>query len=86
MYSRVYCQLPLIANTIQYRALVFEEEDFQPMVYGYRLIPDVSELRTMGMLKEVEEELHRRTRSKPSDSCLSDEVWFTVNIKDYGEM
>ncbi|PNF30562.1 N-alpha-acetyltransferase 35, NatC auxiliary subunit [Cryptotermes secundus] len=55
------------------RALVFEEEDFQPMVYGYRLIPDVSEPRTMGMLKEVEEELHRRTRSKPSDSCLSDE-------------
>jgi hypothetical protein len=86
MYSMVYCQLHLIANTIPYRALVFEEEDFQPMVYGYRLVPDVSEPRTMGMLKEVEEELHRRIRSKPSDSCLSDEVRFTVNIKDYGRM
>lgn len=53
---------------------MFEEEDFQPMVYGYRLVPDVSEARTMGMLKEVEEELHRRTRSKPSDLCSSDEV------------
>ncbi|XP_069688455.1 N-alpha-acetyltransferase 35, NatC auxiliary subunit isoform X1 [Periplaneta americana] len=55
------------------RALVFEEEDFQPMVYGYRLVPDVSEPRTMGMLKEVEEELHRRTRSKPSDPSSSEE-------------
>jgi hypothetical protein len=44
------------------------------MVYGYRLVPDVSEPRTIGMLKEVEEELYRRTRSKPSDSCSSDEV------------
>lgn len=62
------------SNAICCRALVFEEEDFQPMVYGYRLIPDVSEPRTVGMLKEVEEELHRRTRSKLSDSCSSDEV------------
>jgi hypothetical protein len=60
--------------------LVFEEEDFQPMVYGYRLVPDVSEPRTIGMLKEVEEELHRRTRSKPSDSCSTDEVRFVINI------
>lgn len=64
--------------------MVFEEEDFQPMVYGYRLVPDVSEPRTIGMLKEVEEELHRRTRSRPSDSCSSDEVSFIINIKHNG--
>jgi hypothetical protein len=64
--------------------LVFEEEDFQPMVYGYRLVPDVSEPRTMGMLKEVEEELHRRTRSKPSDSCSADGVRFIVYSSDNG--
>ncbi|XP_063228469.1 N-alpha-acetyltransferase 35, NatC auxiliary subunit [Bacillus rossius redtenbacheri] len=45
------------------RALVYEEEDFQPLVYGYRLSPDVSEPRALGMLKEVEDELHRKIRS-----------------------
>ncbi|XP_067001867.2 N-alpha-acetyltransferase 35, NatC auxiliary subunit [Anabrus simplex] len=55
------------------RALVFEEEDFQPMVYGYRLVPDVSEPRALGMLKEVEEDLHRRTRNKPLEPCAVNE-------------
>lgn len=47
------------------RAAVFEEEDYQPMQYGYRLIPDVSEQRTVGMLREVEEDLLRRLRQRP---------------------
>ena len=68
--------LLFMSDTILFRALVFEEEDFQPMVYGYRLVPDVSEPRTMGMLKEVEEELHRRMRSKPSDPGSTEEVEF----------
>lgn len=47
------------------RGLVFEEEDFQPTVYGYRLLPDVSDQRAIGMLREVEDELGRRLRGKP---------------------
>lgn len=55
------------------RAQVFEEEDFQPMVYGYRLNPDVSEQRAIGMLKEVEEELQRRIRNRTNDSSAQSE-------------
>ncbi|CAG2056103.1 unnamed protein product [Timema podura] len=53
------------------QALVYEEEDFQSMVYGYRLVPDVSEPRALGMLKEVEDELHRRVRNSNKPSSAS---------------
>ncbi|KAG8228326.1 hypothetical protein J437_LFUL009371 [Ladona fulva] len=53
------------------RAMVFEEEDFQPMAYGYHLVPDVSESRAIGMLKEVEEDLQRRARASRVASCCS---------------
>lgn len=46
--------------------MVYEEEDFQPMQYGYHLNPDISEQRMIGMLREIEEDLHRKTRSKPN--------------------
>ncbi|GLH12633.1 N-alpha-acetyltransferase 35, NatC auxiliary subunit homolog [Gryllus bimaculatus] len=62
------------------RALVFEEEDFQLMVYGYRLVPDVSEQRTVGMLKEVEEDLHRRIRNKSTDPDLVSEHEDTIAL------
>lgn len=50
-----------------FSAMVYEEEDFQPMQYGYHLNPDISEQRMIGILREVEEELHRKTRSNPND-------------------
>lgn len=43
--------------------MVYEEEDFQPMQYGYHLNLDVSEQRIIGILREVEEELHRKTHN-----------------------
>lgn len=49
--------------------MVYEEEDFQPMQYGFHLSPDISEQRMVGMLREVEEELHRKTRTKPNDTA-----------------
>lgn len=66
------------------RAMVFEEEDFQPVVYGYRLVPDVTETRALGMLREVEEELNRRLktmRSRPAEEKNTEtraEVWATM--------
>lgn len=56
--------------------MVFEEEDFQPMQYGYRLNPDISEQRIIGMLREVEEELHKRTRVKSGEEKYPHEVYF----------
>ena len=39
------------------RGGVFEEEDFQPTTYGFKLCAEVSEQRCLGMLREAEEEL-----------------------------
>lgn len=52
------------------RAMVYEEEDFQSMQYGYHLNPDISEQRMIGMLRDVEEELHRRTRPKQDNVSI----------------
>ncbi|KAF4529306.1 hypothetical protein B566_EDAN011400 [Ephemera danica] len=51
------------------KAMVFEEEDFQPVVYGYRLVPDVTETRAIGMLREVEEDLNRRLKTLRSKAA-----------------
>lgn len=45
------------------RAGCFEEEDFQPMSYGFKMAGDVTETRASGMLKEVEDDLARTIRA-----------------------
>lgn len=37
------------------------------MQYGYYLHPDISDQRMVGMLREIEEDLHRKIRTKPGD-------------------
>lgn len=54
--------------------MVFEEEDFQPMQYGYRLNPDIFEQKIIGMLKEIEEDLHKKSRLKNPDIKVTTEV------------
>ncbi|OXU25008.1 hypothetical protein TSAR_013448 [Trichomalopsis sarcophagae] len=50
------------------KASVYEEEDFQSVMYGiYKLQADITEQTTISMLREVEEELHRKSRIKPVD-------------------
>ncbi|XP_013389970.1 N-alpha-acetyltransferase 35, NatC auxiliary subunit [Lingula anatina] len=52
------------------RASVFEEEDFQPMTYGFKMAGDITDMRVTGMVKEAEEELSktiRNTRSKSGE-------------------
>ena len=62
----VYKIIEIIKYCIN-KALVFEEEDFQSLTYGYRLQQDITEQKTIAMLREVEEELHRKSRIKPVD-------------------
>lgn len=51
------------------RAAVFEEEDFQPLVYGFRLCSEISEQKALAALKESEEELMKEIKAlTPSDS------------------
>ncbi|XP_033211801.1 N-alpha-acetyltransferase 35, NatC auxiliary subunit [Belonocnema kinseyi] len=61
----VYKIIEIIKDCIT-RALVFEEEDFQSFMYEYRLQQDITEQKTVAMLREVEEELHRKSRIKPT--------------------
>ncbi|GFY63350.1 n-alpha-acetyltransferase 35, NatC auxiliary subunit [Trichonephila inaurata madagascariensis] len=52
------------------KAGVFEEEDFQPVMYGYKLANDIPVGKATAMLKEVEEELLKKvkqSRSKPGE-------------------
>ena len=44
------------------KAKVFEEEDFQPMNYGFKLASDITELRVSGMLREAEDDVTRRMK------------------------
>ncbi|XP_046490624.1 N-alpha-acetyltransferase 35, NatC auxiliary subunit [Neodiprion pinetum] len=62
----IYKIIEIIKDCIN-KAMVFEEEDFQSVTYGYRLQQDITEQKTIAMLKEVEEELHRKSRIKPVD-------------------
>lgn len=58
--------------------MVFEEEDFQLAMYSYRLSPDISDLRVIGMLREVETELnetiHSSSNASTTEVSLSDNV------------
>lgn len=60
----IYKLLEVIKDLV-HNGMVYEEEDFQPMQYGYHLNPEISEQRLIGMLREIEEDLDRKTRSKP---------------------
>lgn len=52
-----------------FRASVFEEEDFQPLVYGFRLASEVPELKALALIKESEEDLMKEIKNiTPSDS------------------
>ena len=50
------------------RGGVFEEEDFQPTAYGFKLCAEVSEQRCLGMLREAEEELKDNKEGSHSSS------------------
>lgn len=68
------------------KALVFEEEDFQSVMYGYRIQQEFTEHKTLSMLREVEEELHKKSRIKPVDDETEREVYnlsFLRGIKYY---
>lgn len=78
----VYKLLEVIKDYIN-KAVVYEEEDFQPMQYNYHLNPDISELRVIGMLKEVEE-IHKKVKYKniteASDISESAAIYARINF------
>ncbi|KAL3268406.1 hypothetical protein HHI36_007521 [Cryptolaemus montrouzieri] len=73
VFSLSIYKLVEILKDYIHKAMVYEEEDFQPMQYGYHLVPDISEQRMTGMLREVEEELARKLRSSPNVDLIQAE-------------
>jgi hypothetical protein len=59
-FSVVVLKLISLVKDFVQKGSVYEEEDFQPMSYGFKLCADVSEHRCAGMLKEVEDDLTAR--------------------------
>ena len=53
-YSIAILKLVDLIKDIVAKGSVYEEEDFQPLVYGFKLATEVSEMRTSGMLRELE--------------------------------
>jgi len=46
------------------QASVFEEEDFQPLVYGFRLASEVPEQKALAAIKESEEDILKEIKNK----------------------
>ncbi len=64
---KVFCIIILkLIDTIREfvsKANVFEEEDFQPIVYGYQLASDINDSKACAMIREVEDELCKKVKS-----------------------
>ncbi|XP_044754766.1 N-alpha-acetyltransferase 35, NatC auxiliary subunit [Coccinella septempunctata] len=68
----VYKLVEILKDYI-HKAMVYEEEDFQPMQYGYYLVPEISEQRMSGMLREIEEELSKKLKSSDNAELIQAE-------------
>lgn len=68
----VYKIIEIIRDSIN-RAIVFEEEDFQSITYGYKLQQEITEQKTISMLREVEDELNKKSRIKPTNESNENE-------------
>ncbi|CAG2108905.1 unnamed protein product [Medioppia subpectinata] len=63
VFSLIVLKLIDLIREFVSKANVFEEEDFQPMVYGYQLATDLSDSKASSLMREVEEELSKKVKS-----------------------
>lgn len=54
-----------------FRAGVFEEEDFQPSVYGYNVATNFADTKALSMLRECEEDLQKTEKKLRSQKVSS---------------
>jgi indole-3-glycerol phosphate synthase len=68
---------------------VFEEEDFQPLVYGFKLASDVPEAKALALIKESEEDLMKEIKKcSPSSSSIEESqemkvLSHSLSVSDY---
>ena len=63
----------MILLSIKYifRASVFEEEDFQPLFYGFGLASDVPEQKALASIKESEDDIMKEIKNKSSSDTAN---------------
>ena len=49
--------------------VILLQEDFQPLTYGFKMAADVTDVRAVGMMKEVEDDLNRAARVNIVQFC-----------------
>lgn len=74
---RVFCfiilkTIDLIREFVS-KANVFEEEDFQPIVYGYQLANDLNESKASSLIRDVEDDLSKKVKSLQRTDCVDKE-------------
>lgn len=62
---------------------MYEEEDFQPMGYGYclgsnseDLSSEITEQKCIAALREQEDDLHRKSRNNPQEVCIFEYILY----------
>lgn len=61
---------------------MFEEEDFQPLAYGFRLGSDISEQKALTAIKESEEDLIKQMKNLTGDDA-TEETTQKAKVKCY---
>lgn len=59
---------------------MFEEEDFQPLVYGFRLASEVTEQKALALIKESEEDVIKKIKSSTISESSEDTREVKVRI------
>ena len=62
-FSVVILKLIDVIKEFVSKASVFEEEDFQPIVYGYNLASEISDSKACSMIREAEDETLKKMKS-----------------------
>eukprot|EP00794_Sanderia_malayensis_P004678 gene4678-5288_t len=70
-----------VVRNIVSRAKVYEEEDFQTLLYSFKLGLDISEMRVSGMLREAEEEVSRQIKMVEHEEMSKQDVEALSAIK-----
>ncbi|CAG2162767.1 unnamed protein product [Oppiella nova] len=63
VFSMIVLKLIDLIREFVSKANVFEEEDFQPIVYGYQLASDLSDSKAASLMREVEDELFKKVKA-----------------------
>lgn len=62
---------------------MFEEEDFQPLAYGFRLASEIPEAKALALIKESEEDLMKEMKNSVSSESTEESQELKVCLHTY---